>query len=118
MNRKQYVIETVKRMHSDGLNYSDIGRNIDVWPADVWKAINEDYVSPALMKAIFPPRKRSRFTADVDRETIERLDELLARYGVTRTWLIERCVEWMDAGNITATRNAAQQDQSAQSTRQ
>jgi hypothetical protein len=75
----------------------ELGINI----THVYRAIKGDY-TPMFVRTLrkrgyIPPKpKRTRFTAEADKETIEAIDQKLERIGKSRRWMIENVADWLD----------------------
>ena len=88
VREKQIIKRKIENRLSDGDTISDIASDWEVWPADIWNAVNEGYVSHKLWKSQYPTKPRVRFTADATPETIARIDAALDRHGMTRAEFI------------------------------
>jgi hypothetical protein len=69
IKRSNKTLTIIKTQYNENSTFNALAKKYGVWPMDIKRAVVHDYASPALVKAVLPPKPRSRFTADATPET-------------------------------------------------
>jgi hypothetical protein len=97
MNRRKRhlaIAEVEKRLRTAN-SQAQLARDLGVWPSDVWRAIHNNYASPALVRALDLGRKRYRRCGDLGTaERVGEFDKMCKRKGTSASTILNDWLDW------------------------
>ena len=69
--RHTKTLKRIKTLYADNQSFNAVAEKLDgyyphvpIWAEDIRRAVNDDYVRPAIVLAFTPPKPRTRFSGD------------------------------------------------------
>jgi hypothetical protein len=94
--RHTKTLKRIKTLYAENPSFNAVAEKLDgyyprvpIWAEDIRRAVNDDYVRPAIVLAFTPPRKRCRLPNDIPEELRDAITTEARRLEITNGGMLE-----------------------------